>query len=584
MMADIHSLQLDSSFGTHVAGIEEATWRCNDTRLRSLDVADSPALTALDLTDASGLEHLTIQGCPALVTVHLPMLARVTLHVDTGRAEPALRVMGGLEHIDACWEGGRFSADCEDLAPWQHALVGDADVVGHGDQAADLLVVLGDVATEPEEAREVKISSPNLRHLLLVGSHGLERLEVSPEAERLETLRIEHAEALERVVLNRKLLQASFQHARRLAHLEGATDTLSIKRSTQRDVGLELTGHHRVVRLVACSMKKLAMSHPCHLLLMRCHRLRQLQAPQATRVHYHDLLPPRLEEQDQLRVDEGLARQMRRYFVDGEPRALDELKSLMPRMAGRRQAVHALILLERLADDGVDPSRLWALRQELMARHVFGHLSSLDTPWPTLLSASRRLWLWNLPRDLAFEGWAADYRLWLRACEADDKEAQRYGRTMLHTCLDDVEGPAVRTVIDHVIRHRTIHNPNAVRLLHKLLFRLPSRARKQLGFAQQLPDAMSWSQGLALHMGKHGTDFDRAVVSFARRTLRPHDFLAFAAFEGARHALVREHLMRMAEGQVRYPLPPHEARELPSLKEHARRLLQAASEQPPLLD
>ncbi|MGE4533467.1 hypothetical protein [Halomonas sp.] len=583
-MADIHSLQLHSSFGTHVAGIEEATWRCNDARLRSLDVADSPELTTLDLTDASGLEHLTIQGCPALVTIHLPMLARVTLHVDAGRKEPALRVMGGLEHIDACWEGGRFSADCEDLAPWMHALVGDADFVSHFGQQADLQIVLGDYAVEAEASVNARVCSPNLRHLLVVGCHRLERLEVSTQAGRLETLHIDHAEKLEWVVLQRKLLQASFQDARRLACLEGPTDTLSIKRSTQRGEGLEITGHHRVVRMVACGLKRLKMAHSCDLLLLRCRRLRQLQVPQVTRVHYQDLIPPRLEERDQLRIDESLARQMRRYFLEGEQTALDELKSLMPRMAGRRQAVHALILLERLADDGVDPSRLWALRQELMARHVFGHLSSLDTPWPTLLSASRRIWLWNLPRDLAFEGWAADYRLWLRACEADDKEAQRYGRTMLHTCLDDVEGPAVRTVIEHVIRHRTIPNPNAVRLLHKLLFRLPSRARKQLGSAQQLPDALSWSQGLALHMGRHGTGFDRAVVSFARRTLRPHDFLAFAAFEGARHALVREHLMRMAEGQVRYPLPPHEARELPSLKEHARRLLQSASEQPPLLD
>ncbi|MDY7115414.1 hypothetical protein RAN53_03540 [Halomonas sp. SSL-5] len=88
-------------------------------------------------------------------------------------------------------------------------------------------------------------------------------------------------------------------------------------------------------------------------------------------------------------------------------------------------------------------------------------------------------------------------------------------------------------VIDHVVRHRTISNPNAIRLLHKLLMHLPYRARKQLGFAEHLPHALSWSQGLALHLGRHGTGFDRAVVSFARRTLRPHHFLSVAAYEGA---------------------------------------------------
>ncbi|WP_404296927.1 hypothetical protein [Halomonas sp.] len=581
-MPDSPSLSLDAVGGTRVAGLQDTRWRCAHADLRSLDLADCPALITLDLRHAPNLHHLTVQDCPALEVITLPDLARVIVHLDAGREPPFLRVMGGIEHIDVSWWEGRFAADCEDLAPWQNSVIGDAAFVNRHGEEADLQIIIGEYAAEPASAANGSVRSPWLRHLLVIGCHQLQRIEVLPEAEQLETLCIDHAPVLDVVVLQRKVLQADFRNTRRLTRIEGLTDTLSIKRATQRDAGLVIRGRHRVVRLVSCGLKRLMMSHPCQLLLMRCPRLTQLGVPIATRIDYHDLLPPRLGEQDRMRIDESLLRQMRDYFIHSRAGALDELKSLMPRMAGRRQAVHALILLDQLLDEGVNPSELWALRQELMTRHLFGHLSPLTFPRPSLLAASRRLWLWNLPQDLALEGWAADYRLWLVASETDPA-AQDYATTIYNACRDDPDGPAVTTVIEHVVRHRGRPCDQAIDTLYMVLKGLASAARRQHGNAEALPRALSWSTALALHLGRYGERFDRVVVNFARRTLHPHQFLTFAERAGPHHPLVHDHLMRMVNGQVRYPLPPHEAREMPSLAEHARRLLEAADRNRPLL-
>ncbi|MGM0985117.1 MAG: hypothetical protein ACQEXG_17155 [Pseudomonadota bacterium] len=582
-MPNSPSLSLDAVGGTRVAGLQDTRWHCAHAGLRSVDLADCPALITLDLRDAPHLHHLTVQDCPALEAITLPEFARVTLHLDAGWAPPSLQVMGGLEHVDACWQEGRFAADCEDLAPWQHAVIGDAAFVNRHGEEADLQIVMGEYVTRPPSAGSAKVCSPYLRHLLVIGCHQLQRLEVSVEAERLETLCIDHALGLEEVSLQRKLLHAGFHHARRLTRLEGSTDTLVIKHATSRDSDLVIRGRHRVVRLVSCGLKRLAMSDPCDLLLMRCPRLKQLDVPPTTSIHYHDVLPPRMSDMDRVHIDEGLVRQMRHYFFHGEERALDELKSLMPRMAGRRQAVHALILLDQLVDEGVNPSELWALRQQLMARHVLGHLSPLTFPGPSLLAASRRLWLWNLPQDLALEGWAADYRLWLVASETDPA-AQDYATTIHNACRDDPDGPAVTTVIEHVVRHRGWPCDQAIDTLYMVLKRLPFAARRQIGNAESLPRALSWSTALALHLGRYGERFDKVVVDFARRTLRHHQFLTFAERAGPHHPRVHHHLMRMAEGRIRYPLPPHEAREIPSLQEHARRLLESAERNRPLFD
>lgn len=582
-MPDSHPLSLDAVGGTRVSGLQETSWQCANAELRSLDLADSPQLVTVDLRYAPCLHHLTVQNCPALETIYLPALGRVTLHLDAGWEPPSLRVMGGLEHIDASWQDGHFAAVCENLAPWQNAVIGDPEFINRHGQEADLQIIIGEFAAEPSSATNVSVRSPCLRHLLVIGCLQLQRLEVSVEAERLETLCIDHAPMLERVVLQRKVLNAGFQNARRLARVEGPADTLSIKHATQRDTDLMIRGRHRVVRLVSCGLKRLAMSDPCQLLLMRCHRLRKLDIPKTTRIDYHDLLPPQMGEHDRLRIDESLVRQMRHYFLHGEAGALDELKTLMPRMAGRRQAVHALILLEQLVDEGIDPSALWALRQELMKCHVFGDLFSLSFPGPSLLSASRRLWLWNLPKDLAFEGWAADYRLWLVASE-HDSNAQDYATTIRDACRDDPDGPAVTTVIEHVVRHRRQPCDQAISMLYKVLRGLPSTARRQFGHAEAVPRALSWSTGLARHLGRYGERFDHALVNFARRTLLPHQFLTFAERAGPHHPLVHDHLMRMVEGHIRYPLPPHEAREIPSLQEHATRLLESAERNRPLLD
>ncbi|MFC2992968.1 hypothetical protein [Halomonas tibetensis] len=97
--------------------MRDTRWQCSHAELRSLDLADYPALITLVLQNAPSLHHLTVQDCTALEVITLPDLARVTVHLDAGREPPSLRVMGGLEHIDICWREGRFKADFEDLAP-----------------------------------------------------------------------------------------------------------------------------------------------------------------------------------------------------------------------------------------------------------------------------------------------------------------------------------------------------------------------------------------------------------------------------------------------------------------------------------
>ena len=186
-MPDSQLLSLDAVGGTRVSGLQETSWQCENAELRSLDMAHSPQLVMIDLRSAPCLHHLTIQDCPALEAIYLPGLGRVTLHLDAGWEPPYLRVMGGLEHIDACWQDGRFAADCEDLAPWQNAIVGDSKFVNRHGQEADLQIIIGEYAAEPASASNGSVRSPCLRHLLVIDCLQLQRLEVSPEAERLET-------------------------------------------------------------------------------------------------------------------------------------------------------------------------------------------------------------------------------------------------------------------------------------------------------------------------------------------------------------------------------------------------------------
>ncbi|MFC2992967.1 hypothetical protein [Halomonas tibetensis] len=76
-------------------------------------------------------------------------------------------------------------------------------------------IVMGEYVSRPPSAGSAQVCSPNLWQLLVIGCHQLQRLEVSPEAERLESLCIDHAPGLEDVILQRKLVHAGFRHTLR---------------------------------------------------------------------------------------------------------------------------------------------------------------------------------------------------------------------------------------------------------------------------------------------------------------------------------------------------------------------------------
>ena len=162
------------------------------------------------------------------------------------------------------------------------------------------------------------------------------------------------------------------------------------------DTELTVVGAWRSLQLTDSKTSKLSAPAALEVQLTLCPQLRQVALLTGSRllVAYAPELAS-VSGPARVAYDPRAAMGALREASTRDPALREAMFNDVAHVRGANQTLRALQVLAELARAGVDPERVWGVRMNLLQRH-----------------RSDR-WLWQLPQDLADDGWSADVRLWL---------------------------------------------------------------------------------------------------------------------------------------------------------------------------
>ena len=418
--------------------------RVVNPRLRALDVHKDPNVSILDLSGCfvEGTFHLQLDCLPNLTTVILPSSQQgAIIHLFSDTTLEALNIEGPLAEIDACWQGGSTTLRHPE-AYWRSLRLLDmkqvaqatCDAKASGNQLSagtpddSLTVVMSHNATGVDHftcngGGDWLITDASC--LTTFSAESVNRV-VIQRGRRLQTVtlgcvnefRADGLHALSRICTtpNVPLAGAVSAHAPNECKLvlSGAMNSLSIE------------GSYTSITLHCDWLTQLSVEQVTLIKLFNTGRIREFSAPTGVAVECDGALPEPLVGIARFYIDEAtLVSIVERLEAVRDEELLDSVLRMLPFTKGHHGTFHNLITLQRLAEKGFDPDKLWQCRRRLFAMHQLSRKSSLTQIDELELQAADKTWNWKFPTDRNDEGYRADLLLWSK-CVDHCQQAKNY--------------------------------------------------------------------------------------------------------------------------------------------------------------
>ena len=408
--------------------------KITNSKLRALDLCDCSNLQSIDLTASSQSEiHLTVIGCPKLNEILLPENTRAYVHIEFGLNAPVMNIFGGVVHIDAAWQYGRFEKTIDGEVPWSFTVLGSLQDLQVGEFAScgQGLWVL----SQPVKSTLIDLVIPAaVDSVLLATPSDLKHCRLYSDC--VFSLDIRNASDLVHVEIFGSPANISFNDCPVLHCIDGPNELgedtkLALHNGSGGASGLRVNMPFTDVMIADSRIARLAMSPAKNLRLLRCYSLYKLNVPKDCEVECTSFTPPELigiatTIFDEATLTHGLDR-IKAGHVDAWP----ILRALLPLASSDKLVPRVLKGLEAAMNLGVSIDEIWRTRLELYAQH-----KASQNRKPKQLSAQQLLlgtkeWAWSMASDLSYDGWRADWKIWNRAVDAGIKDVRKMFPVMI---------------------------------------------------------------------------------------------------------------------------------------------------------
>jgi hypothetical protein len=397
------TLQIDSLGGATVAlpaGVVSA--RLASQRLQFVDIVAAPDLHRLDLSETAPGCHLTVAHAPMLAEIAAPAAGRgLILHLCQLGEPPRVQILGAVAQVDVAW--------------WPLGPKGDIPLAGTTPTTAQ--VATGRRQPEPGQGAYVgplPDTWPDAEWVVLLGGQYGAKLQV-PDSLRCQSLSLQDGDDLESLEVGLPLASLEVRACPKLKTLTllrpsckvrlagcgalsrvvGSGQVLTLaEQSGAEFVGV--SGAWHVLHLSVSGAVELVAPAIVEVNLTLCPGIRRVDLLAGSRLRLTHV--PHLQEVTgpaRVAFDPRSALGALREAIRRDPELREALFADVRLARGTNQTLRALQVLAELARAGIDAERVWSVRMALLQR------SRTDR------------WLWQLPADLADDGWSADVRMWL---------------------------------------------------------------------------------------------------------------------------------------------------------------------------
>ncbi|MCP1727631.1 hypothetical protein J2T60_001631 [Natronospira proteinivora] len=480
---------IDPAGGVRVSGlIDGQALPCS--KVQALDVVHCPELTYLDLSRCPAGLHLLIIDCPKLQLVVLPDGGSgAVVHLDAGDGPGEMLFTGLLDGFDACWRGQTVALERPREALPLEGLRIEPAVPAEIEPDLSLLSEV-EAAVVPCWSERLGAALPDnrLRQLVIADGRGLASELALCNRVDMESLQIEDAGSLTRLVANAPVSRLTLTGARQLAEVNARGRHLAIRGDGDLDKAgeaLTIEGNWQQLLLEAMAVTSLSCRDADALEVAALPHLQNLDVHPLTQVslgrdvgHFADLTgqtalrASALSEclDKALKGHAGAARLIQHWAdSDGDWNRLKVLQ----------------LLAARLEAGGCSADMAWNLRCLLMVDNDLDpgeedtELAGLDDRARVLKQAGNR-WVWSFPSDQYREGWLADLSIYLHCRHLP--AARRFEQLLANTLVPR----HLATLAEWLMQHD--EDPAGLRvILERSLVRL-IRGHRQHGWSES-----SWS-------------------------------------------------------------------------------------------
>ncbi|WP_458527266.1 hypothetical protein [Onishia taeanensis] len=532
-------LAVDGLGGCELSGYGSTNAIINAPTLRWLDVIGCDALEYLDVSQCQQGCHVTIRDCPSLREVRVHSYGRGSvIHIDSGDQPPSLKIVGAVDHIDACWSEGQFAVSSSG-SPWHSAMVAPHTcslTYSLGTNSAECWVLLA-----PQMTHAV-IDAPELRHCYVSGGKQLEALSFVSLSDKAPQIELYALPELLSVDINAYEARCRVRSCSSLTSISGEVADMQLSQVAHRVNSLHIGVESERIVLSHSVVKELILSLPVQLKLVHMTSLEKVSLPPMTTIECVGPVPSPLVGIATVVVDESLVKSFVASFPRAPEATMEKLATLIPSMASPASCVKALQLLQELSELGAPLAEVWGLRLSLSARHLSAHRKKQRNESRQLANVSSR-WEWHLPEDLGREAWMADYKLWV-ACASSVSNVFHYRRAMMRAATQAPDGLAMQTVVQAMSRHSEATLSHELDLWRDIMEAMANKEPTGIVY---------WSKHartLALRYGKDKC-LDRAYLAAFETLLPLGELLDLLQRLGVHRPEVRTCLLRIAHR------PPH---------------------------
>jgi hypothetical protein len=550
---DVRPEWLDGNGGVALRLLRATSAVVDTPGLRALDLIGCPELQILDLRALQASVHLTVRGCPRLEWIGLPSEGAAHVHLDAGEApRGTLRIEGGVEQFDACWEeaGQLLRRVPRRITPWGRVLFGGdwvelwagPPVPEKGNRG--LVILVGVPPTEPGGS-ELVLGAGSLPQCDLVIHQPAEGVRtIDWQGGALGEFGIEGATGLATVKTSapvRHLWVSNCPVLRHITSLREPINSVSVagccaapkdrtdlSHGQAHDAGrarsfLAVDAPCQEVSLLHSACARLRVFWPCELRISQCTKLRRVRLDPGSTVELEGTLPDGVidcltEASRRCVVDEGLIGRLKGSALRGEPRAWKRFSQACLLTHTPRSRVAALQALCSFLHSDLSRSEVWRLRCQMYRsqREARGLRTEAD-------------WTWDFPADLLADGYIADFRIWAGCKQSQPLE--QHGKLMSSYLTRDEGSAVVEAFLPWLAR-------NPMRQALPFLGAVLRQAARREDCSQAMREAAGKVLPALIKSlsGGAGTRVDEALLrdaawQFFLRRARPWDQIRWLEFE-----------------------------------------------------
>lgn len=416
--------------------------------IRAVDLFNCPNLKSIDLTCSQQEEiHIAIQNCPLLTVIKLPLASKSYIHLDAGNLKPQLQIEGGVAHVDACWNGGRFLQQ-HHKNRWHQVTIGSFNesmlltpTSLSQDESFSKLVVVSELN---KSVSELLIDCENFNgqlDLTFVGARYLQKLNLTNNEKGVNSLSVIQADQLLALdVLGQGPLSfCVLDECKNFNNIsiQGPVHSLKIascgmSRTKENQLSaLRIQAQVKDVILSDCSFTDLVLSHHAKIQFIRCLNLKNVELPNGTTVACDGYLPPTLVGSSDVIINESIIKQALPDVLKGDLVAWQLMKKILPMASEKEWVSLALRTLLEALEAGMDASEVWYVRNHM---YIVNQRRGKKIPEVGFRQMKKypTSWSWKMDEDLAEEGWYADWLIVKKCIEKNVNKVSEFINVMSH--------------------------------------------------------------------------------------------------------------------------------------------------------